>query len=211
MLPAPEAADRRAYRLTKRLLDVLLGTLALALLLPWMLVFGLLIVLDSPGAPLFVQPRVGLHGRRIRVLKLRTMSHDAESRLAALRATVGASGPVFKLRDDPRVTRVGRWLRRSSLDEAPQLLNVLRGDMSLVGPRPLPPDQTDPADPRFAQRVSVPPGLTGQWQITGRVMHVNYDKWLAQDCWYVEHCSLGLDLVILARTLPAVIRGEGAY
>ncbi len=210
-MPPSSGCSGLSYPVAKRCLDVVVAGGCFALLLPLLLVVSLLIVLDSPGSPLFVQERVGLRGRRIRVLKLRTMTVDAEAHLARLKQQAGLSGPVFKMQNDPRVTRVGRWLRRLSLDEAPQLINVLLGDMSMVGPRPLPPDQTHPEDPRFQRRVAVLPGLTGQWQITGRVMHVHYDQWLAQDLYYVEHCSLGLDLAILARTLPAVIRGEGAY
>ncbi|NUQ01310.1 MAG: sugar transferase [Armatimonadetes bacterium] len=201
----------RGYGRRKRLLDVVVALGGFALLLPLLLLLVLAVKLDSPGPAFFVHERVGLRGRRFKMIKLRTMSADAAARHDVLHRAAGLSGPVFKLRDDPRITRVGRWLRRWSVDEAPQLLNVLRGEMSLVGPRPLPPDQTDPDDERFATRTQVPPGLTGQWQITGRLMHVDYDRWLAQDCWYVEHRSFGLDLAILARTLPAVLRGEGAW
>lgn len=199
------------YQRHKRVADVLLAALLLVCSLPALLALMLAIVLDSPGPPLFVQSRVGWRGRRFRMLKLRTMVVGAAGQLPALRRRSGLRGPVFKLRDDPRVTRVGRLLRRASLDELPQLLNVLAGDMSLVGPRPLPPDQVDWADPRFRRRTDVPPGLTGLWQINGRAMHVAYDRWLAMDCEYVERCSLGLDAAILARTLGAVVRGEGAW
>jgi len=194
----------------RRLLDALAASALLLLALPLLAALALAIVCDSPGNPLFVQQRVGHRGRRFYMLKLRTMVPDAERRLAALRAAAGLAGPVFKMRDDPRITRVGRWLRRSSLDELPQLANVVLGDMSLVGPRPLPPDQINAADPRFAERCQVPPGMTGWWQVQGRAMHVDYDRWLGMDCEYVAIASPAVDAAILARTLPAVIRGDGA-
>lgn len=208
-MPSPEAQAR--YRLVKRLLDILLAAAALGLALPLMLLGLILIRYESAGSPIFVHRRVGLDGRTFAMYKLRTMVVGAAAMEAALSAEAGLEGPVFKRRDDPRITRVGRWLRRLSLDELPQLFNVLRGDMSLVGPRPLPPHQVDWSDHRFRKRCTVLPGLTGQWQVTGRVMHVDYDTWLGQDCWYVDHHSLGLDVVILLRTLPAVLRGEGAW
>lgn len=180
------------------------------MLLPFLPLVALLIRVDSPGPIWFVQTRVGRHGRPFRMIKFRTMVVDAEERLPALRASVDLDGPVFKLRDDPRVTRIGRLLRRTGLDELPQLWNVVRGEMSLVGPRPLPPDQIDASDPRFHYRTEVLPGITGLWQVTGRVMHVDYDRWLAIDAEYVDRRSLALDLAILLRTLPAVVRGEGA-
>lgn len=173
-----------------------------------MLLIALLIALDSPGPVIFWQMRQGRHGKPFRMAKFRTMVADAEQRLADLRHGAGLAGPVFKLRRDPRVTRAGRLLRRTSLDELPQLWNVLRGEMSLVGPRPLPLDQVDGHDQRFARRTEVQPGLTGLWQVSGRVMHVDYDKWLAMDLEYVERRSLRLDLVILAKTLPAMCHGD---
>jgi len=196
------------YRRLKRLLDLAAAGPLLVAALPLLLGLMLAIRLDSPGPALFVQTRVGYRGRRFRMFKLRTMAVNAEQRLPSLRQP--GDGPVFKLADDPRVTRVGRWLRRASLDELPQLLNVLRGEMSLVGPRPLPPDQVDPADPRFIRRTLALPGLSGLWQVQGRAMHFDYDRWLTMDLTYVEQCSLTLDLAIAARTPAAVWRGEGA-
>lgn len=195
----------------RRLLDVSLAAGLVLCCLPLLAVAALAVALDSPGPIIFRQERLGHRGRRFQLLKFRTMVADAEERWAGLKAASDIDGPVFKLRTDPRITRVGRWLRRWSVDELPQLFNVLRGEMALVGPRPLPPAQVDWADERFRRRVEVMPGLTGQWQITGRLMHVDYDRWLGQDCWYVEHRCLGLDLAILARTPLAVWRGEGAW
>jgi len=208
-MPSPEEQAR--YRRIKRLIDIALASFALAITMPIILIACLFIRYETPGSPIFVHRRVGLDGQTFAMYKLRTMVSGAAAMEASLRAEAGLSGPVFKRQDDPRITRVGRWLRRLSLDELPQFFNVLRGDMSLVGPRPLPAHQIDWNDERFRKRCTVLPGLTGQWQITGRVMHVDYDTWLGQDCWYVDHHNLGLDVVILLRTLPAVLRGEGAY
>ncbi len=208
-MPTPE--QRARYRRIKRLLDILLGAAALGFALPWIAIGCLLVRYETPGSPIFVHRRVGLNGRVFAMYKLRTMVAGAAAMEAQLQAESGLEGPVFKRRDDPRITRVGRWLRRLSLDELPQFVNVLRGDMSLVGPRPLPEHQIDWSDARFRKRCTVLPGLTGQWQVTGRIMHVDYDTWLGQDCWYVDHHNLGLDLVILLRTPPAVLRGEGAW
>ena len=199
------------YHRAKRCFDLATAALLLALCLPLLLVLCLAIYLDSPGPVLFVQDRVGFRGRRFRMYKLRTMVRNADAWLPYLRQKHGVTGPVFKLEHDPRITRVGQWLRRWSLDELPQLWNVLLGDMSLVGPRPLPPAQIDCHDDRFCCRTRVPPGLTGLWQVNGRAMHVDYDRWLAMDCRYVEDCGLGLDLEILVKTVPAVLAGVGAW
>ncbi|MBI2301144.1 MAG: sugar transferase [Armatimonadetes bacterium] len=192
-------------------MDLALSLLVVAVAWPLLLVLALLVRGDSPGPVLFQQERVGLRGRRFLIYKFRTMRLGAEAELPELREAAGLPGPVFKLRDDPRVTRLGRLLRRTGLDELPQLWNVLRGEMSLVGPRPLPPDQVDWDDPRFRLRCEVLPGLTGLWQVSGRVMHVDYDRWLGIDAEYVARRCLRLDLEILLRTIPAVIRGNGAY
>lgn len=194
----------------KRLADIVASLLTLLVAAPLLAVVCVIIRLDSPGAAMFVQTRVGYRGRLFRMYKLRTMVSDAEARLPALQAAAGLSGPVFKMDDDPRITRVGKWLRRSGLDELPQVINVLIGDMSLVGPRPLPPSQVDNSDSRFIRRTDVRPGLTGLWQVNGRSMHVHYDRWLSMDVEYVERLTPMLDLEILLRTVPAIIKGEGA-
>ncbi|MBI5833600.1 MAG: sugar transferase [Armatimonadetes bacterium] len=194
----------------RRLLDASLAAGLLLLVLPLLVVLALAVYCDSPGNPFFAQSRVGYRGRRFPMLKLRTMVPDAEQRLAALQVSSKLSGPVFKMHNDPRITRVGHWLRRYSLDELPQLANVVVGQMSLVGPRPLPPDQVDTGDDRFQRRCEVPPGMTGWWQVQGRAMHVDYDRWLNLDCEYVDLASPALDAAILAHTLPAVMRGDGA-
>jgi exopolysaccharide biosynthesis polyprenyl glycosylphosphotransferase len=196
--------------LAKRLIDVVLAATALVLLAPVFVITAIAITLDSKGPVLFVQPRVGRHKRTFRLMKFRTMCADAELRQASLEVLNEARGPVFKIANDPRVTRVGRWLRRTSIDELPQLWNVLRGDMSLVGPRPLPLRDVR----RFHQavqrkRFSVKPGLTCLWQISGRST-LTFDEWLRLDLWYIDNWSLTLDLKLILRTVPAVIRGTGA-
>ena len=195
--------------LAKRCLDVGVATVALALTAPVCLLIAAAIKLDSPGPALFAQERVGISGRRFRFYKFRTMVADAERRQEALEARNEAVGPVFKIREDPRITRLGRWLRRSSLDELPQFLNVLRGDMSLVGPRPLPIRDVERFDSRLQRRrFSVKPGMTCLWQVTERTPR--FDEWMKTDMEYIDNWSLALDLKILARTIPAVVSGRGA-
>jgi exopolysaccharide biosynthesis polyprenyl glycosylphosphotransferase len=196
--------------LIKRALDIVAASLGLAMLAPVLAVAALAIRLNGPGPVLFVQERHGLHKRRFRMYKLRTMVPDAEFRQSELEARNEASGPVFKIRSDPRITRVGRVLRRTSLDELPQLWNVLRGDMSLVGPRPLPiRDVGLFNEGALMRRFSVRPGITGLWQVE-RHGTLEFDEWVRLDMQYIDEWSLELDLRILARTLPAVVRGSGA-
>jgi len=168
------------------------------------------IKLDSRGPILFAQERVGLGGRRFRLYKFRTMIEGADRLQAEFEALNEAHGPVFKIRNDPRVTRVGRWLRQLSLDELPQLVNVLTGDMSLVGPRPLPLRDVQRIDKRaHKRRFSVKPGITCLWQVNGR--EPEFENWLKTDMEYIDNWSLGLDVKILLKTIPAVLSGRGAY
>jgi len=199
----------RPTQLVKALADRLLAALALGLLLPFMLFIGLLVKLTSRGPMLFVQLRGGVNGRAFPMLKFRTMRQGAEAERAVLLAANEMDGPVFKIRDDPRVTPVGRWLRRTSLDELPQLVNVLLGHMSLVGPRPLPLVETRALVGSQRRRLSVRPGITGLWQVSGRNT-VGFDQWMALDLEYVDRWSMGLDLAILLRTVPALLTGRGA-
>ena len=194
----------------KRLLDVVLATLGLVATLPIWLGIAVAIMLDSPGPALFVQERVGIHGRRFRFYKFRSMYTDAEQRLAEVLVQNEIDGPVFKMRNDPRVSRVGAFLRRTSLDELPQLINVLKGEMSLVGPRPPLPREVEQYRPGDAVRLSVKPGLTCLWQIRGR-SQVGFDLWMEYDREYVRNLSLLLDLQILLRTVWVVINCRGAY
>jgi exopolysaccharide biosynthesis polyprenyl glycosylphosphotransferase len=194
----------------KRLLDLVLATLGLVATLPLWLGIVLAIRLDSPGPAIFIQERVGLKGRPFRFYKFRSMYVDAEQRLAEVQAHNEIDGPVFKMRNDPRVSRAGAFLRRTSLDELPQLINVLRGDMSLVGPRPPLPREVEQYRPGDIVRLSVKPGLTCLWQIRGR-SHVGFDQWMEYDREYVRGMSLWLDLQILLRTVWAVISCRGAF
>lgn len=202
--------DDGARLMIKRALDVTGSAVGLVLLAPLFALVALAIKLDSPGPVFFIQERVGQFRRRIRVWKFRTMGPDAEQRQAELESRNEASGPVFKIAADPRVTRVGRVLRRTSIDELPQLINVLLGDMSLVGPRPLPVRDVERIDVRWhRRRFSVKPGITCLWQIESR--EPEFDHWIRLDMQYIDNWSLALDLKILARTIPAVLSGQGAH
>ena len=194
----------------KRALDLLLSSLGLLAVLPiWLLIVAAIRV-ESPGRAIFIQVRVGLHGRRFRFYKFRSMYVDAERRLAEVMTQNEADGPVFKIRNDPRVTRVGAFLRRTSLDELPQLINVLIGEMSLVGPRPPLPREVEQYRPSDAVRLNVKPGLTCLWQISGRST-VSFDEWMELDREYIRNLSLWLDVSILLRTVGAVLTMRGAY
>jgi len=193
----------------KRGIDILGAGLGLLLAAPILAAAALAIRLSSRGPVLFRQVRCTLNGRHFVMPKLRTMSADAESRRAALETLNEMDGPVFKMRRDPRVTRVGRLLRRYSLDELPQLWSVLRGDMSLVGPRPPVPTEVAAYETFERRRLSMRPGLTCLWQVSGR-NEIGFDDWVRLDLEYIDTWSLALDLRILARTVPAVLRGTGA-
>jgi exopolysaccharide biosynthesis polyprenyl glycosylphosphotransferase len=209
VIPAGVSPDDRRL-LLKRLLDVAVGGLALVASAPVLLLAAVAIKATSPGPVLFAQERYGHNKRRFRMYKLRTMVMDAEAQQALLEARNEATGPVFKIRDDPRLTPAGRILRRLSIDELPQLINVLRGDMSLVGPRPLPlRDVARFSEPALMRRFSVPPGITGLWQVSGR-SELEFDRWIQLDLQYIDGWSLGLDVHILLRTVPTVLLGKGA-
>jgi len=196
--------------LSKRLLDLTLGGLALVLASPVMLVIAAAIKLDTTGPVLYRQERVGKDGGRFVVLKFRSMAKDADQMVDALRELNEATGPMFKIRRDPRVTRVGRLLRRLSLDELPQLLNVLRGDMSLVGPRPPLVSEVAAYEDWQHLRLRARPGITGLWQVSGR-SEVPFEDMIRLDVHYVRNWSFELDLEILLRTIPAVFTSRGAY
>ncbi|MGH9586956.1 MAG: sugar transferase [Acidobacteriaceae bacterium] len=194
----------------KRTLDIIVALSLLVALLPVLSLAALAIKLSSPGPIFFLQERIGLNKRRFRIYKFRTMIPDAEKLMPTLISRNEASGPVFKIRNDPRITSIGRFLRRSSIDELPQLLNVLKGDMSLVGPRPLPVrDYEGFSQDWQRRRFSVKPGITCLWQVNGR-SDIPFDEWMLLDLQYMDEWSLWLDFKILAKTVPAVFRGEGA-
>ncbi len=196
--------------LVKRVMDISGALICLLLGWPLFLLIAIAIKLDSPGPVLFRQERVGKDHRRFQMYKFRSMREGAEEELEALREFNEADGPLFKLHNDPRITRTGRLLRRTSLDELPQLINVLRGEMSLVGPRPPIPEEVAQYRPWHLNRLTVPPGMTGLWQVSGR-SELTFDEMVLLDLYYIEHWSPWLDLSILLRTVPKVLFGEGAY
>ena len=200
-----------ARRVVKSVVDRALSILLFLAAAPVLGAIALAVRLDSPGPVLFRQTRVGARGEEFQMLKFRTMCADAEARLRELASSTDAGNTVlFKMKADPRVTRVGRLLRRYSLDELPQLINVLRGEMSLVGPRPPLPSEVAGYEPDAVRRLRVQPGLTGLWQVSGR-SDLSWEDSLRLDLWYVDNWSLVLDLQILARTARAVLKGQGAY
>ena len=200
-------ARRQPYRLLKRVLDLVLCLAALPIAVPLLAFIALAIRLDSPGAVVFRQQRTGLHGRRFGMWKFRTMVKNAEQLKAELAHLSVLPAPDFKLVDDPRVTRVGRFLRKTSLDELPQLINALAGDMTLVGPRPTS-FAASTYDLWHTRRLEVVPGITGLWQVSGR-HEMTFDERLRLDIRYIESQSLTLDLKILAMTIGSVFRRTG--
>lgn len=201
--------DRRTL-LMKRAIDVTGALLGLMLGAPLYALIALAIKLDSPGPVLFRQTRVGTKGRRFEIVKFRSMHMDAEMELDRLQDQNEVDGPIFKMKEDPRRTRVGRFLRRTSLDELPQLWNVLVGDMSLVGPRPPTPEEVEGYQEWHKRRLDGRPGMTGLWQVSGRSL-LSFDESALLDIYYIENWTLWLDFKILLRTVPTVLSGEGAY
>jgi exopolysaccharide biosynthesis polyprenyl glycosylphosphotransferase len=204
------ARESCLYRVFKRVTDFIVALFLLTLFLPIIPVVALLIRLDSPGPIFFKQKRIGKNGRIFSFYKFRSMVNGAENVIGALRPLSGVDGPVFKIKDDPRITHVGRFLRRSSLDELPQLINVLRGEMSIVGPRPNLPSEVTQYLPWQKRRLDVTPGITCFWQIAGR-SHIGFQEWMRLDLEYVRKRSYVTDLKIMLKTVPAVIARKGAY
>ncbi|HRZ40144.1 MAG TPA: sugar transferase [Candidatus Omnitrophota bacterium] len=197
-------------QLGKRVFDCVVSLCALIVFCPFFVCLALAIKLDSRGPVFYLSERFGRRGKRFHMLKFRTMVAGADQMLRDLKKENEVDGPIFKMRNDPRLTRMGRFLRKYSLDELPQLINVLKGEMSLVGPRPFPVDQLEREDVRQLRRLGVRPGITGLWQIKGR-SDIPFNRLLRWDTWYINHWSFWLDLNILWQTLPAVIKGKGAY
>ncbi|MBC9733463.1 exopolysaccharide biosynthesis polyprenyl glycosylphosphotransferase [Nocardioides sp. zg-578] len=210
MLHVRHAELTGARRLLEAAAERAAAALALVLLAPLLAVLALAVRRDTPGPALFRQTRVGRNGRPFSMLKLRSMVADAEERRGGVEALNETDGVLFKVRSDPRVTRVGAVLRRYSLDELPQLVNVVRGEMSLVGPRPPLPEEVERYDPDTRRRLAVRPGITGLWQVSGR-SDLSWEETVRLDLRYVDNWSLGLDLRILLRTVRAVLRHDGAY
>ena len=200
----------KAYEITKRILDTVCVSILLALLSPLMVLAAVLIKLTSRGPVIFQQKRAGRSGKPFTMYKFRTMRVGAEEDQVFLAHHNEQDGPAFKMTNDPRLTVIGRLLRRTSIDELPQLLNVLTGKMSLVGPRPLPLQEAQKVTGQATLRTAVKPGLTCLWQISGR-NELTYEERVLLDLYYIRHRSVALDLLILVRTIPAVLSCRGAY
>ncbi len=198
------------YALAKRSVDFAISFIALVVLSPLFAILALLVKLTSRGPVIFKQTRVGQGGRHFTCYKFRSMCADAELRKDKLIHLNEVSGPVFKIKNDPRLTPIGKWLRKFSLDELPQLYNVLRGDMSIVGPRPPVPREVANYGARELGRLAVKPGLTCLWQINGR-SNIPFDRWVELDLLYVDTMSFWRDLAIIVKTVPAVVTGRGAH
>ncbi len=197
-------------RVLKRLMDLAISVLALPVVIVAYAVIALLVKRDSPGPVLFRHARVGRGGKEFTCYKFRSMVADAEARLPELQAQNEVSGPVFKMRNDPRVTKAGRWLRQTSLDELPQVFNVIKGEMSLVGPRPPLPTEVAQYNRAQRRRLTIKPGITGPWQVAGRST-IGFEEWVRLDVYYIQNWSLLLDLTILFKTVWVVLRRQGAY
>lgn len=202
--------DKRFYDKWKRVQDVVIAAAALLVLWPLMLLIAVLIVLDSPGAgPVFSQTRTGKDGKEFTFYKFRSMKPDSEEKLHELLPYNEMDGPAFKIKDDPRITRVGSFIRKSSLDELPQLFNVLKGDMSIVGPRPALPREVEQYDERQLQRLQVLPGLTCLWQIQPHRNLMSFDDWINLDLKYIQQRSFLLDWKIIFSTVGVVLSMDG--
>jgi exopolysaccharide biosynthesis polyprenyl glycosylphosphotransferase len=205
-----ESALNESQRMIKRLFDIFASLVLLFILSPVMIALAIIIKVESPGPVFFKQDRIGEHGRRFKMIKFRSMYQDADKRWQEVAERDEEGHIIHKRSNDPRVTRIGRWIRRTSIDELPQLFNVLRGEMSLVGPRPEMPYIATEYEPWQWQRFRVPPGITGWWQVNGRSdkpMHLHTEE----DLYYIQNYSLLLDIIILFKTVGVVWRGRGAY
>ncbi len=194
----------------KRIMDIaggVVGILITALLVPFV---ALAIKIDSPGPVFFAQTRIGKNGRRFKIYKFRSMYIDAEARKKELEKANEMQGLMFKMENDPRITKVGRFIRKTSIDELPQFFNILRGDMSLVGTRPPTEDEFEQYNSHYRRRISMTPGLTGLWQISGRSDISDFDEVVRLDLEYIDNWSIGLDIKILFKTVGAVLKGRGS-
>jgi exopolysaccharide biosynthesis polyprenyl glycosylphosphotransferase len=203
-------SDTLGHLFIKRLLDIVVSAVVLVMLTPLFMTIAAIIKMTSEGPVLYRQVRCSLHGKKFMFYKFRTMVNDAEARQKELLKYNEMNGPVFKMTNDPRVTGVGKWLRKFSIDELPQLWNVLKGDMSLVGPRPPLPSEVENYDNWQMRRLSIHPGITCLWQVSGRSSISDFKEWVRLDLEYIDNRSLGLDFKILFKTIPAVLLGVGA-
>lgn len=211
-IPVLEYCDVEYFRRQagKRLFDFIFSLGGILVLWPLFFMIGLIIKTDSPGPVFYISRRYGRRGKMFDMYKFRSMTKDADRDLVKLREKNEIDGPIFKIKQDPRVTRAGAFLRKFSLDELPQLINVLKGEMSLVGPRPFPIDQIEKEDLNQLKRLEVRPGITGLWQIRGR-NDITFSRLVKWDIWYIKNWSLWLDLNIIFQTIPVVFKGKGAY
>lgn len=200
----------RIYKFLKRLSDILLSGLALICLVPVFLVTAIAIKLEDGGSVLFIQPRAGKDMKPFKIYKFRSMYVNADAKLEELLKDNEQTGHAFKIKNDPRITKVGRFIRKVSIDELPQLINIIKGDMSIVGPRPILPWQMEECSEYEKQRLIVRPGLTCYWQIGGRA-NIKWDEWVELDLDYIRDMSLWTDLKIIMKTIPAVFHSDGAY
>ena len=209
-IPMIHVKRKPVYSFFKRVFDIFASFIGLIVLFVPLLIVSLIIVIDSPGAsPIYVQERVGKNGRKFKFYKFRSMIPNAEKMLDGLLEQNEMEGPVFKMKNDPRITRFGRFIRKTSIDELPQLLNVLKGDLSLVGPRPPLPREVEMYTEHQYQRLSVIPGLTCYWQVQPKRNSLSFDEWLALDLKYIQKRSFATDIVILFKTVGAVFGFEG--
>lgn len=199
-----------SYKAAKRLFDIVASSAALIILSPVFLMTAVAILIEDGGPVFFVQPRAGKDMKPFQMYKFRSMFRDADKLFDGLQKQNEQSGHAFKIKDDPRITRVGKFIRKYSIDELPQLINVLKGDMSIVGPRPILTFQMESCNEYQKQRLIVKPGLTCYWQIGGRA-DVKWEEWVELDLKYIRDMSMGTDLMLIAKTVPAVVRGDGAY
>lgn len=204
------AGKSAAYKAAKRLFDIMASSAALIVLSPVFFATAAAIFLEDGGPVFFVQPRAGKDMKPFRMYKFRSMFKDADKLFASLQEQNEQSGHAFKIKDDPRITKVGKFIRKYSIDELPQLINILKGDMSIVGPRPILTFQMEECNNYQKQRLTVKPGLTCYWQVGGRA-EIKWEEWVELDLKYIRDMSMGTDLMLIAKTIPAVFKGDGAY
>lgn len=204
-----ERKESAIYNMAKRALDIIASTLGLIILSPILLVVAILIKLESKGPAIFSQKRIGLNKKEFKMHKFRSMVQNAEELKEKLAKENEMSGPMFKMKNDPRVTKVGRFIRKTSIDELPQLINVLKGDMSLVGPRPSLPKEVEKFEPWMLRRLQVKPGLTCYWQVSGR-NNIDFENWMKLDLQYVNDRSFWLDLKLILKTVTVLFGDENA-
>lgn len=202
--------DSKVYLIFKRIMDIAGAITAFIILSPLLILTAIIIKLDSKGPVLFSQKRCSRHGKVFNMYKFRSMCMDAEEKLEQVQYLNEAKGSMFKIKDDPRLTRIGKFIRKTSIDELPQLLNILRGDMSIVGPRPPLPSEVGTYDSRHKLRLVVKPGLTGLWQISGR-SNLGFEDMIRLDLKYITERNLLYDIKIILKTIPVVLSSKGAY